>query len=758
MKTHRILSLCLAMLLCFSLIPAVSLSVSAEGAADSDAMPAKLPDGNSVDKTKLWVDWSEKGVANTDHTITDDGFCKATADSKASWVANNGASTQSWRGASGIMFYVDASEANGVGFTFQFIMEGTRANTATTNANVRFYTYPEQRPHPTKKSVAYAYDSETGTWTDFGTSNRWDKMVNPDKTSGWYYVPLTSFYSMGGGEAVYAEDPTVGMNFVEFTSRFANQAIANLQLQSSYANQKIGDLYFVYSNPEAETAGATAPLGVPTSTTVKNAEVTTLTGVNSSAAQQAAASGIRFHVDTTKLGSAQLQMRLRMFVYKEANKLTDLIYANGGTGYATASSGVFCWYVCRSDNSVAYYFDEAGNPVALHVKNDVSTAYNSDIFDALPAGYNGDIYIPLESFWLSPGGAGSDGFGGSGNYNLGGKSYLPYDVVGELYNFIQVRIMHEISGEATENEVVYSNFELVYPETNISGASVTLKNTLDVNFLASLGNATDAKMTFKVGTKTETVEGSALEDGRTKFVCSGILPQKLNDEITATLTAKVNGMAVSQTVTYSVREYCENMLAKEDISENVKKLLVNLLYYAEAAQTYADYKTDDLVTKNLTEAQKALHSADTTGSITAAVGMSGTADANYKWYSAALRLENAVAIRIRFAAPSLDGLTVKMTMNGRTVTYSAADGNITDEGKGVYSILFNNIGAAEYADEITAMLEKDGTQIAETLTYSVAAYIREAVNSGSASEKTLALVRALWSYGESAKAVSTSES
>ena len=217
-------------------------------------------------------------------------------------------------------------------------------------------------------------------------------------------------------------------------------------------------------------------------------------------------------------------------------------------------------------------------------------------------------------------------------------------------------------------------------------------------------------------------------------------------------------MAVSQTVTYSVREYCENMLAKEDTSESVKKLLVDLLYYAEAAQTYADYKTDDLATKNLTEAQKALHSADTTGNITAAVGMSGTADTNYKWYSAALRLENAVAIRIRFTAPSLDGLTVKVTMNGRTVTYSAADENITDEGNGVYSILFNNIGATEYADEITAMLEKDGTQIAETLTYSVAAYIREAVNSGSTSEKTLALVRALWSYGESAKAVSTSES
>ena len=152
----------------------------------------------------------------------------------------------------------------------------------------------------------------------------------------------------------------------------------------------------------------------------------------------------------------------------------------------------------------------------------------------------------------------------------------------------------------------------------------------------------------------------------------------------------------------------------------------------------------------LTDAQKALRSADTTGAITATTGLDGTADGQYKWVSAALRLENTVAVRIRFAAPSLEGLTVKVTMNGRTVTYTAD--NITDEGEGY----FNNIGAGEYGDTVTAIMEKDGAQIAETLTYSVAAYIREAVNKESTTEKTLALVRALWSYGESAKAVSAS--
>ncbi len=177
-------------------------------------------------------------------------------------------------------------------------------------------------------------------------------------------------------------------------------------------------------------------------------------------------------------------------------------------------------------------------------------------------------------------------------------------------------------------------------------------------------------------------------------------------------------------------------------------------YYAESAQNYANYKTDDLATKNLTDAQKALHSADTTAAITATAGLTVTANESYKWFSTALRLENTVAIRIKFTAQSLEGLTVKVTMNGRTVAYG--ESNITDEGNGYYSIIFNNIGANEYNDSVTAIMEKDGTQIGETLTYSVSAYIREAVHSESTTEKTLALVRALWSYGESAKAVSES--
>ena len=764
------------MFLCLSLIPAVSLVSYAEQAPTT--LPTTLPDGSSVDGSKLWVDWSDAGSADTKGgTITEDGYFKVARGNHNVYTQKD-AHTTSWRGASGIMFYVDASEATGVDFILTFLMAGARSNSATSSGCVQLQTAPTIYAGGPKgiegtKSTAYTY--KDGAWADFSVSYPNYYLKNSNANSGWYYVPLTSFHYHGGsanGYAYTANDPCLGMNFEEFTARFQDQRIWKIGIKSDYVGLKFSDIHFVYTNPEVAPAGATAPLfgtmaqngnfegsaagtianntltvtAMPNSTTVSNNRIWLKGLAQTNLAN--GADGIRFHVDTTALGSAQLQLRLRLRsstsgtnVGKNKDKETG-IFATGGLGYAELTSVSNAQYVCRADNSVAYYYDADGNPVALHVASDVAIKPESDLFEALPAGYNGDIYIPFESFWMSASSYGS--------VNLS----LPFSEAAPHYPVDLLAICHAVSGETTDNTVVYSNFELVYPETYISGASVTLKNNLDVNFFATLDNATDAKMTFAVGTKIETVDGTVLADGRTKFVCSGILPQKVNDEITATLTAKVNGTAVSQTMTYSVREYCENLLAKEDTSETVKKLLVDLLYYAEAAQNYANYKIDDLATKNLTDAQKALRSADTTGAITATTGLDGTADGQYKWVSAALRLENTVAIRIRFAAPSLEGLTLKVTMNGRTVTYTAD--NITDEGEGYYSILFNNIGAGEYGDAVTAIMEKDGAQIAETLTYSVAAYIREAVNKESTTEKTLALVRALWSYGESAKAVSAS--
>lgn len=540
-------------------------------------------------------------------------------------------------------------------------------------------------------------------------------------------------------------------------SRYQDQTIWKISMKSNQVGQKFGDVYFVYSNPENVTGNtAVSPLfgtmalngnpeGAATGT-VSGSAVTVTGGSSNSATASgnrvwlkglaqtnlSGASGLRFWVDTAS-ETAQVQLRLRMRAGVACSAVTD-VYAAGAGGYASLSGGM-PQYVCRGENSIAYYYDAEGNAQILHTASTVSSNADGDLFDALPAGYQGYVYIPFESYWMSVGSYG----------NL--TCTIPFAVAMEKYPLDLIAICSAVSGGESDS-VTYSNFEVVWADTAMTGAGVSLTNNLNVNFFAKVQeNATDAKMYFTVGSRNTEVAGIQQEDGSWKFVCADLLPQTVVDTIHATLSATVNGTTISQQKTYSVREYCEKQLANAEASDGLKKLLVDLLYYAEAAQLYAKYKTDDLATKNLTEAQKALRSADTTGSITATAGKTGTPDETCGWTAAALRLENAMAMKLRFDATTVEGLTVDVTINGRTVTVSDFG-----EENGTYYLLFNNIGADEYKAEVRAVFKRNGTETGEVLTYSVAAYIGEAVRKAGASEALLNLLRSIYAYGESAAA------
>ncbi len=276
------------------------------------------------------------------------------------------------------------------------------------------------------------------------------------------------------------------------------------------------------------------------------------------------------------------------------------------------------------------------------------------------------------------------------------------------------------------------------PELSIDAASLHLDEDIDVIYTATVPeDCTDVCMTFTMNGETVTVS----DDGTHTFVFAGITPQCMGDNIEAVLTAERNGETVTVSkAEYSVREYCTNQLAKTTDTKLIT-LLSDLLTYGAAAQLYTGYKTENLVTAGLalTPSTFLTLSGQT-------VSFTGERDADNDWLSAALVLSDDLAIRFTFTAESTEDLTVEISVNGRTQTYTA----FTDLGDGKYCVTFDGIKATEFDDTVTASFKQNGTPIGRAVSYAVNTYVCGNQNS---TDTTLAtLVRALYNYGVSAAA------
>lgn len=273
----------------------------------------------------------------------------------------------------------------------------------------------------------------------------------------------------------------------------------------------------------------------------------------------------------------------------------------------------------------------------------------------------------------------------------------------------------------------------------IISASLKLDEDIDVIYTVNApAGCTDIYMVIN-GVE---IRDYAENGGNLEFTYTGITPQKMTDNISATVYATKDDKTVSDTVAeYSVRKYCENQLAKNPETE-FKTLLSDLLTYGAAAQTYTGYKADALATAGLDLTPSAFSALSGKNA-----SFSGTKDANVDWSSATLVLSNALAVRFNFRAASVEGLTVTVSINGRTETFEAKD--FVSAGDGKYYIDFCGIKAAEFDDTVTASFAVNGAAVGRTVSYSVNTYICGTQNVENANLQ--ALVRALYNYGAAAK-------
>ena len=285
---------------------------------------------------------------------------------------------------------------------------------------------------------------------------------------------------------------------------------------------------------------------------------------------------------------------------------------------------------------------------------------------------------------------------------------------------------------------------LVPNEFKMFGAYLNITENINVCYAVGLpAGYTNPYMVFEFNGDTYTVTEYTIDaTGKYVFKFMGVTPQLIGKNIKATLYATYNGETVTlEKATYSVKEYCTNMLA-DTADTKLITLLSDLLTYGAASQTYTGV-TDALVTDGV----EGLTPSEFAAVTASKKGITGEESDLYKWNAVALRYENTMAMKFSFTATDVTNLTVKVTINDRETVFTASD-FYTENGK--YVVYFRGILATEYDEVVTACFYADGVQVGQTVTYSVNSYVYTMQNS--TSESLAALVKATYNYGASAVA------
>ena len=256
-------------------------------------------------------------------------------------------------------------------------------------------------------------------------------------------------------------------------------------------------------------------------------------------------------------------------------------------------------------------------------------------------------------------------------------------------------------GSAVHKYAVENNikFELI-PKTALkfSSAYLTVQSDLSLSYkvskdLIDSNGYSNPYVVFKLGDRTVKVDKYTLsEDGKSYvFTFDNITPDQMNDTISATLHAEFNGVEyTSETKEYSVVQYCYNLLGKYSGDENAKlrTLLVDLLNYGSASQTYTGHNTENLANAKLTEEQKGFATvAEPTLTTVKNTAYKTIENPAVTWKGAGLNLQKSVTMRFKIAADSIDGLSVKIeSESGGKWTIPAKSFVKTDGG---YYIYFN---------------------------------------------------------------------
>ena len=301
------------------------------------------------------------------------------------------------------------------------------------------------------------------------------------------------------------------------------------------------------------------------------------------------------------------------------------------------------------------------------------------------------------------------------------------------------------------------------PNLQITKKALQLQDTIAINFKvpksAISGKYHDPYVKVTQNNATETITDYK-EEGDYLVFTYRVAPHQMGDVVTAVPYAlNANGKKLmGETFTYSVAEYCYNMLAKEDYAgaqyATFRRLLVDILRYGDAAQQYAGYKTTELVSRNLTNEQNAMGT-----NVSVNMAYNSVKEPNYveadpanTWAiieRAALYLEAAVNVQFKFSANAPTDLRVVITDNAAcTNVIGEYPASAQQMDGGLYYVNVDALNAAQMRKTIYATVMKGDQKVSNTYRYSIESYAASKKDGGDG--KLEELIDAMMRYGDSA--------
>ena len=244
-----------------------------------------------------------------------------------------------------------------------------------------------------------------------------------------------------------------------------------------------------------------------------------------------------------------------------------------------------------------------------------------------------------------------------------------------------------------------------------------------------------------------TIEASS---GRYVFNFAETRPQLMASNIAAHAYVETAEGEYTEVVydTYSVLQYILGQLKKNNAA--LTTVMSDILYMGAKTQLYMGVNTNELVTdlakaEGYTLTPTAFTSIDPSLNIQAATGEK---DSTVDWKSVSLAFGASTEIVLKFEATDLEGLKVKITVEGNDEEFYYDASKLTMDGN-KYVVYFPGVRSYEYNAVVTATFERDGVQVGRTFTYSVNTFLARNYQSSTYSATAIDLMKAIYIYGES---------